>query len=124
VNLISGSPVNTPAILAPNPSAIPVLLDLLHAEDFRERDLAIKFVMACPRKSSQRDSLIKALLDAAQDKDPRFAQEARRALVTDLEPLPKEAVPTLIEALKDDSMCIGARFALERVGPEAVPALS
>jgi HEAT repeat protein len=44
-------------------------------------------------------------------------------LVTDLEPLPKEAVPTLIDALKDDSMCIGARFALERVGPEAVPAL-
>jgi HEAT repeat protein len=77
-----------------------------------------------PSKHLQRDMVITALIEAARGEDPLVAQGVRRALVTDLVPLPKEAVPALLEALKDNSMCIGARFALERVGPEAVPALA
>jgi HEAT repeat protein len=64
------------------------------------------------------------LIEVAKQEDALFAQQARRALVCDLEPLPAEAVPVLVEALKDDSMSIGARFALERVGAEAVPDLA
>jgi HEAT repeat protein len=130
LSLVSGGPTNTsePAILVLDASAVPVLVDLLHADDAEVRDLAARFVSVYlrrhPSKHLERDMVISALIEAARDEDLLVAQGVRRALVTDLVPLPKEAVPALLEALKDDSMSIGARFALERVGPEAVPALA
>ena len=113
-----------PAILGHDPSATPVLIDLLQDKDPVVREMAIKFLPFLLHSRPERKRLVSTLIEAAKQEDALFAQEARRALVCDLEPLPAEAVPVLVEALKDDSMSIGARFALERIGAEAVPDLT
>jgi HEAT repeat protein len=100
------------------PSAVPVLLEALENEYYKDVREIIVFIIG--KSGPEAWPAISALTAALEDKDEDVREYAAEALGK-IGPRAKAAVPALIDALRN--MRPGAANALGNIGPSAVPAL-
>jgi hypothetical protein len=96
-----------------DPEGVPVLLDLLHADDNYLRQIVIE---ALGKMKENAAPAVPELMKAVKDGDYSIARAAVEAL-TEIGPKAKEAIPTLIELLEDGDQSLdwNAQTALESI---------